>query len=114
MPDQVVWHCRPIDYSKFGPLVFPLLKLYFAPHPLGDQRRLLDTLPMEASRVAQHTGHRLYHDEVFFDLSSIEVAPEECCQLLQKLRVMVTDAVQESVHPFDRYNNLLAAAFVVV
>lgn len=93
---------RPADYSNFGPLVFPLLKLYFTPHPFGGNRRLLDTTPSEADAVARHTGMQLYKDGLFFTLDAVQVTPEECSQLMGELQAMVDKVMQESVHPFDR------------
>lgn len=97
--------CRGIDYSSFGTLVFPLLKLFFTPHPFGGARRLLDTTPSEANAVARHTGLQLYKDDLFFCLDSVQVSPEECQQLLGKLRALVNTIVQGSAHPFDRYQH---------
>ena len=103
LADSVVSHCRAIDYSSFGPLVFPLLKLFFRPHPFGGQRRLLDTTPSEANAVARHTGLQLYKDDLFFSLDAVQVTPEECQQLLRQLHALVDTIVQESAHPVDQY-----------
>ena len=94
--------CRAIDYQVFGPLVFPLLKLYFTKHPFGGGRCLLDTVPDESKHVTQRTGLKLYKHGMFCKLSSIRVTEEECGTLLGKLRAMVDRIVEESPHPFDR------------
>lgn len=112
MPAQSLQHigyslvstCRAIDYSNFGPLVFPLLKLFFTPHPFGGERRLLDTTPSEANAVARYTGLQLYKDDLFFNLDSVQVSLEECQELLGQLHALVNSIVQESPHPFDRYS----------
>ena len=99
--------CRAIDYSNFGPLVFPLLKLFFTPHPFGGERRLLDTTPSEANAVARYTDLQLYKNELFFSLDAVQVSPEECQKLLRQLHGLVDTIVQESAHPFDRYEHFL-------
>lgn len=96
--------CRAIDYSNFGPLVFPLLKVFFTPHPFGGQRRLIDITPSEVNAVARYTGLQLYKDDLFFSLDSVQVSPEECQELLRQLHALVDTIVQESPHPFDRYS----------
>ena len=95
---------RAINYSNFGPLVFPLLKLFFTPHPFGGQRRLIDTTPSEVNAVARYTGLQLYKDDLFFSLDPVQVSPEECQELLRQLHALVDTIVQESPHPFDRYS----------
>ena len=94
--------CRAFDYQNFGPLVFPLLKLYFTKHPFGGGRCLLDTVPDEANHVIQHTGLQLYRNGMFCKLSSVPVTDQECGTLLAKLQAMVDQIVQQSQHPFDR------------
>lgn len=109
--NSVVSRCRAVDYSSFGPLVFPLLKLFFDPHPFGGQRRLLDTTPSEANAVARRTGLQLYKDDLFFSLDSVQVFPEACQQLLRQLHALVNTIVQQSAHPFDRYQHCPHAGF---
>ena len=94
--------CRAIDHHNFGSLVFPLLKLFFSPHPYGGNRALLDTTPTEADDVARHTGIQLYRDHMFFKLDSVSVTPQECHQLLGQLQAMVNRIVAESPHRVDR------------
>ena len=94
--------CRAIDCHNFGSLVFPLLKLFFSPHPYGGNRSLLDTTPTEADDVARHTGIQLYRDHMFFKLDSVPVTPQECHQLLGQLQAMVNRIGAESPHPVDR------------
>jgi len=82
--------------------VFPLLKLFFTPHPFGGNRCLLDTTPTEADDVARHTGIQLYRDYIFFNLDSCPVTPQECNHLLGQLQAMVNRIVAESAHRVDR------------
>ena len=103
---------RAIDYSNFGPLVFPLLKLFFTPHPFGGERRLLDTTPSEANAVARYSGLQLYKDDLFFSLDSVQVSPQECQELLRQLHALVNTIIQESAHPFDRYSPVRIPALV--
>ena len=94
-------YTRGINPGNFGPLVFPLMKLYFTKHPFCG-RSLLDTTPAEAKWVMQQTGIQLYNDYAFCSLDSVAVTPKECHKLLEQLRAMVDTIVAESPHPFDR------------
>lgn len=105
--------CRAIDYNSFGPLVFPLLYLFFRPHPFGGERTLLDTMPSESDTVAQYTRLELYKDGLFFSLESVQVSPEERQSLLQQLYDLVNRIVEESPHPFDRYETLCSELFCI-
>lgn len=102
MAERELTLCRAIDHHNFGSLVFPLLKLFFTPHPFGGNRCLLDTTPTEADAVARHTGIQLYRDFMFFNLDSVHVTPQECKQMLEQLHAMVNRIVAESPHHVDR------------
>ncbi|KAL0055748.1 hypothetical protein WJX82_004037 [Trebouxia sp. C0006] len=73
-------HQVAVDHHNFGSLVFPLLKLFFTPHPYGGNR-----------------------DHMFFKLDSVPVTPQECHQLLGQLQAMVNRIGAESPHPVDRW-----------
>ena len=98
--------CSDVDFGVFGPLVFKLLKLYFTEHPSGKGRCLLDTIPDEASWVAQQTGMQLYQtdelDMMYFSAEMITVSESESQALLNKLHDKVEEIVRDLPYPIER------------